>query len=437
MTFEDLKLGNPLQNAIEDLEYVYPTPIQVAAMPVVTSGKDVVGIAQTGTGKTFAYLLPILKQLKYQEKKQPRVLIMVPTRELVVQVCNEIEKLTKYMSVKTGGVYGGTNINTQKKLVHEGLDIVVATPGRLLDLALTGVLRLKSVQKLVIDEVDEMMNLGFRGQLNDVLDLLPEKRQNILFSATLTPDVEKVVDDFFSFPEVIEIAAHGTPLERIEQFGYVVNNLETKVNLLKYLLKGEEYKKVLVFVGNKRLADKLYVDLEPLFGEELDVIHSNKSQNYRLNVIKAFESGKVRALVATDIIARGIDIQDVSHVINMDIPEEAATYIHRIGRTGRHDKFGVSIAISSPVEEERVEHLESLMKQKINWLEKPEEVEEGKAILNEDQFYAGDKTYVKVNDVLAQSQGAFHEKKAKNQKVNLGSAYYQKKKAERKKKRRR
>ena len=235
-TFQDLKLNTPLYNALEDLGFVTPTPIQERAFNVVASGKDMVGIAQTGTGKTFAYLLPILRNLKYSTQDNPRVLILVPTRELVVQVVEEAEKLAKYINVRMLGVYGGVNINTQKQAVVQGLDIIVATPGRLYDLALSRVLQLKSIQKLVIDEVDVMLDLGFRHQLINIFDILPERRQNIMFSATMTEDVDALITDFFIAPEKISIAVSGTPLENISQTKYTAPNFHTKLNLLFHLL---------------------------------------------------------------------------------------------------------------------------------------------------------------------------------------------------------
>ena len=218
MTFQDLNLNTPLYNALDDLGFVTPTPIQEQAFNKVASGKDLVGIAQTGTGKTFAYMLPILRHLKYSEQLNPRVLVLVPTRELVVQVVEEIEKLAKYINVRVLGVYGGTNINTQKRAVAEGLDIIVATPGRLYDLALSRALQLKSIQKIVIDEVDVMLDLGFRHQLLNLFDILPERRQNIMFSATMTEDVDALITDFFIAPERVSIAVSGTPLENISQY---------------------------------------------------------------------------------------------------------------------------------------------------------------------------------------------------------------------------
>ncbi|MCL4170793.1 UNVERIFIED_CONTAM: hypothetical protein GTU68_056268, partial [Idotea baltica] len=207
--FEDLNLNTALYNALNDLGFTTPTPIQAEAFNVVASGKDMVGIAQTGTGKTFAYMLPILKNLKFSTQDNPRILVLVPTRELVVQVVEEIEKLSKYINNRVLGVYGGTNINTQKQAIAEGIDILVATPGRLYDLALTRVLQLKSIQKLVIDEVDVMLDLGFRHQLINIFDMLPPKRQNIMFSATMTQDVDLLINDFFKGPEKVSIAVSG------------------------------------------------------------------------------------------------------------------------------------------------------------------------------------------------------------------------------------
>lgn len=431
MTFKDLNLNTPLQNALEELEYIYPTPIQEQALPIINSGKDIVGVAQTGTGKTFAYLLPILKSLKYSEQRHPRVLIVLPTRELVVQVVKEIDKLTKYITCRYAGIYGGTNINTQKQLVYNGLDILVATPGRLLDLTLDKNLRLNAIQKLVIDEVDEMLNLGFRTQLINVLDLLPKKRQNLLFSATLTDDVNRIIQEFFNHPELVEIAPTGTPLELIIQQAYHVPNFYTKVNLLEHLLKDESFNKVLIFVESKKLADRLAEHLEKAFGEQMGVIHSNKSQNYRLNSIKRFETGENRILIATELIARGIDIQDVTHVINFDTPKIPENYMHRIGRTGRADKAGVAITFINEVEEEYQEAIEELMKMEIPLQDIPAEVEISNKFTDDERPNLMDKNYLKNSKI--KGKGAFHDKKDKNKKENMGGSYKRKIKAKYKK----
>ncbi|MFK8039177.1 MAG: DEAD/DEAH box helicase [Crocinitomicaceae bacterium] len=428
MTFKDLNLNTPLQNALIDLGYIYPTPIQISALPVILSGKDVVGVAQTGTGKTFAYLLPILKQLKFSEQKHPRVLIMVPTRELVVQVVGEIEKLTAYINTRVVGVYGGTNINTQKQTVYDGVDILVATPGRLLDLALTGNLRFKQIRQLVIDEVDEMLNLGFRTQLTNLLDILPRKRQNLMFSATLTEDVEKLINDFFYQPEKIEVVPVGTPIELIDQSVYLVPNFYTKINLLNHILEDEALEKVLIFVDSKKLADRMADHLDQKYNESIGVMHSNKSQNYRLNAIQKFENGEHRILIATEIIARGLDILDVSHVINFDTPEIPENYIHRIGRTGRADKKGIAITFTNEVEVPSLELIEELMGQEVLKLDIPKEVEISKVFTDDEIPNLADKHYLKEAKIT-QSKGAFHEKSAKNSKTNQGGSYKNKIKA--------
>ncbi|EAQ42580.1 DEAD/DEAH box helicase [Polaribacter sp. MED152] len=424
MTFKELDLSNQLQYAIEDLGFENPTPIQEQAFSVVRSGKDVVGIAQTGTGKTFAYMMPILRDLKFSKQKHPRVLVLVPTRELVVQVVDEIEKLSKYINTRVLGVYGGTNINTQKQAILQGQDIIVATPGRLYDLGLSNALKLKSIQKLVIDEVDVMLDLGFRFQLMNIFDILPERRQNVLFSATMTEDVDELIYDFFKNPEKISIAVSGTPLNNIEQISYNVPNFFTKVNLLNHLLSDKEtYNKVLIFVGFKRTADYLFKHLEEVFGSETCVIHSNKTQNYRIRSIRQFDEGNNRILVATDVMARGLDFDNVSHVINFDTPDFPENYMHRIGRTGRAEKAGKTILLSTAKEQEAKEEIEALMDYKIPLLELPEEIEISTQ-LTEDERPKEDREQSKNRTGLEYVPGpAFHEKSEKNSKVNLGGSY--------------
>ena len=320
-SFNELNISKQMQYAIADLGFEKPTPIQARSFSVIMSGTDMVGIAQTGTGKTFAYMLPILQDLKFSKETNPRVLVMVPTRELVLQVVEEIEKFGKYSSIRVIGVFGGTNINRQKEAVAEGADIIVATPGRLYDLVVSRALQLKAIKKVVIDEVDVMLDLGFRFQLTNILELLPTKRQNIMFSATMTDDVNVFIHDFFIAPTTVSVAVSGTPLENISQFAYAVPNFYTKANLLKHLLQNEkDFKKVLIFVPNKKSADLLFDILDEYFGSEVAVIHSNKTQNYRIRSIENFNAKKTRILVTTDVMARGLDLDQVSHVINFDVP---------------------------------------------------------------------------------------------------------------------
>ncbi len=423
MTFNDFNLNTPLKNALIDLEFEYATPIQEACYSLILSGKDTVGIAQTGTGKTFAYLLPLLRYLPYSDQKAPRILIVVPTRELVVQVVDEIEKLTKYIQVRFAGVYGGTNIATQKKLVHDGLDILVATPGRLLDLALTGVLSLKNIQKFVIDEVDEMLQLGFRPQLLSIMEIIPDKRQNIMFSATLTPEVEAVIDQFFRFPEKVIIVPHGTPLDQIDQQAYHVPNFYTKVNLLKHLIDTDStMEKVLIFAGSRRHADRLAEKLSENKNLILGVLHANKSQNNRFETLNKFDEGNLKILITTDIMARGLDIADVSHVVNFSMPIAPEDYIHRIGRTGRAEKNGVAISLINELEKQSQGDIENLMKRPIPMLPIPDEVEISSVTTDEEKpapLY--DKPYF-VNTSISKNSGAFKEKSEKNKKINSGGA---------------
>jgi ATP-dependent RNA helicase RhlE len=423
-TFNELDLSNQLHYAIDDLGFVNPTPIQKESFSVVRSGKDIVGIAQTGTGKTFAYMLPILRDLKFLKTQYPRVLVLVPTRELVLQVVDEIEKLTKYINVRVLGVYGGANINTQKQSIAQGTDIIVATPGRLYDLALSNVLKLKTIQKLVIDEVDVMLDLGFRFQLMNIFDLLPVRRQNVMFSATMTTDVEALINDFFKNPTKVSIAVSGTPLDNIAQVSYNIPNFFTKVNLLNHLLLDTKtYHKVLIFVAFKRTADLLFSQLEEVFGSETCVIHSNKTQNYRIRSIRQFDEGNNRILVATDVMARGLDFDNVSHVINFDTPDFPENYMHRIGRTGRAEKVGKTLLFSTEKEQKAKASLEELMDYKIPLLEIPPAVEISKQ-LTEDERPNEDRDQSKNRTPLEHVPGAaFHEKSEKNSKTNQGGSY--------------
>jgi len=423
-SFQDFKISNQLRYGIDDLGYTEPTPIQAEAFSVILSGKDVVGIAQTGTGKTFAYMLPLLQELPFSKQENPRILVLVPTRELVLQVVEEIEKFAKYLSVRVVGVYGGTNINTQKQAVAEGCDIVVATPGRLYDLALSRSLQLKSIKKLVIDEVDVMLDLGFRFQLTNIFDLLPERRQNIMFSATMTDDVDVLIDDFFIGPQKIAVAVSGTPLENILQQCYSVPNFYTKANLLVELLRNvNEFTKVLVFVSNKRSADRLFEVIDEFYGSEACVIHSNKTQNYRIRSINQFDEGKNRILVATDVMARGLDLDKITHVVNFDTPSFPENYMHRIGRTGRAEEEGKSILFFSEKEREDKDGIESLMDYKIPEMDVPKGVEISKRLTPEEQpkMMEPNNPHKQTSD---DAPGAsFHEKSEKNQQTNQGGSY--------------
>lgn len=423
-SFKDLNLSGQLYNAIDDLGFETPTPIQQEAYSVILSGKDIVGIAQTGTGKTYAYMLPILRDIKFSNQLSPRVLIVVPTRELVLQVVENIESLAKYITVRVLGIFGGVNINTQRDMVAQGCDILVATPGRLYDLVLSRSIQLRSVNKFVIDEVDVMLDLGFRFQLTNIFDLLPERRQNIMFSATMTEEVDLFIDDFFVTPQKISIAVSGTPLENISQTCYPVFNFYTKINLLNHLLADKNvFTKVLVFIDSKKHADLVFEKVAEEFGSETGVIHSNKSQNNRIRTIEDFDNNKTRVLITTDVMARGLDLNQISHVINFDTPLYPENYMHRIGRTGRAEQEGKTILFYTQKELKYKQAIEELMSYSIPELAFPEEVIINPKLTQEERPRAKEINANPHKNKPEEAGPSFHEKKDKNKKVNLGGKY--------------
>ena len=429
MTFDELNINKPLLKAITDLDYVYTTPIQQEAYSPIMGGKNVVGIAQTGTGKTFAYLLPILRNLKFSEQREPRVLIIAPTHELAIQILQETQKLCKYNNLRSIAVFGGANIKYQKQAIYDGSDILIATPGRLLDLAYTGILGLKSIKQVVFDEVDEMFSMGFRTQITTLLGMLPKKKQIVMFSATMSDEAITFMNSFVYNPHTIEVAAHGTPIEKIAQSAYFVPNFNTKLNLLQMIIaKDESMNKVMVFVKSKKQADRLIEAISPELAEISAVIHSNKAHNTRMRAMNRFIDGEVRILIATDVVARGMDINDVSHIINFDIPETPGDYMHRIGRTGRADKDGNAISFMNEMEQESMSNIEELMGRIVIKHELPEDLEISN-IFGDDEKPAliVDKNYLSSAQSAEPRGEAFHDKKAKNKKENSGSAARNKK----------
>ncbi|MCV9387643.1 DEAD/DEAH box helicase [Reichenbachiella ulvae] len=424
-TFASLSLNKAMLRAIEDLGFDTPTPIQLEAFPVISSGSDVIGISQTGTGKTFAYMLPLLQQLKFSKEKHPRILILVPTRELVVQVVEQIQSYAAYMTLRVLGVYGESNIKLQRAALAEGQDVIVATPGRLYDLIIDRSLQPKNLNKLVIDEVDVMLDLGFRTQLTNLFELLPTKRQNIMFSATMTDEVDELIVDYFTTPERITIAVSGTPLENIKQTAYPVKNFLTKARLLNELLSDHKtYHKVLVFVSQKKQADRLFDLVEEAYGSSVGIVHSNKTQNYRLRTVQDFEEGRIRILIATDVIARGLDLDKISHVINYDVPNYPENYMHRIGRTGRATEQGQVTLFFTEKEVPQKEAIEALMNYEIPLLDFPEEVEVTDQLIPEERTRVRENNYnrnTKPKEIIPDA-----EKLEKNKKVNQGGSYKRK-----------
>jgi len=303
-TFEELHINKSFLKAIKELGFTEPTPIQEKAIPKIRSGNDVLGIAQTGTGKTEAYLLPILSKLVKAEGSDPRALILVPTRELSIQVGERIKSLTCYNNIRHAAVYGGTGWTKHAALIDQGIDILVATPGMLLDLYSRGFLVLKKIKTLVIDEVDRMLDMGFVPQIRRITGLLQSKRQNLFFSATLTERVEKMSNEFLALPDRVEVALSATTPDEVEQYFYKVPNTRTKLNLLAFLLKDEElFDRVIIFVRTKENAEQIFKVVSRKTDGDKRVIHSNKGQSTRINAIRDFKEGKVRILVTTDVCA--------------------------------------------------------------------------------------------------------------------------------------
>jgi ATP-dependent RNA helicase RhlE len=335
-------------------------------------------------------------------------------------VVSEVELLTKYMNVVVCGVYGGTNMNTQATKVLQGLDVLVGTPGRILDLASSGSLQLKHVKKVVIDEVDETLSLGFRPQLLNIFDFLPAKRQHMVFSATLSEEVSLFLDDYLITPVRVEAARAGSPIEKIDQLAYRVPNFLSKVTMLRHLIQETPIgSKILIFVSSRALADLLFGEIEASFQDNIGIIHSNKAQNFRFDTVQNFQTGAIRLLVATDLIARGIDVTDVSHVINFDIPESPENYIHRIGRTGRADKNGIAVSFVSEKDDSALQTIQELMQHQLMFTNVPENI----AFTEELLEFEKPKIIIPGKTVkLPQRENrglSFHEKKAKNKKVNV------------------
>ena len=412
--FEQFGFNKQILNAIEAIGYTDPTLIQQKAIPPIINGQDVLGIAQTGTGKTAAYLLPIIKKLGFAQDQIPRAVILAPTRELAMQIEENTISLCQFTDLRIGAVYGGLGPKPQKEMLAKGIDILIATPGRLLELYLAGDLVFKKLQVLVLDEADKMLDMGFIGKINRILEVIPKKRQNLLFSATMSDKVEILVGDFLLFPTKVEVSLQATPAKNVEQRVYMVPNLKSKINLLYHFLLDEEtFQKVIVFCKTKTIADNVYHYISRKFGEDqVKVIHANKGQNTRINSMEAFKEGSVRVLVGTDVASRGIDVTEVTHVINFDVPLIYEDYVHRIGRTGRAEKLGVSITFSNESETLHLAKIEKLIRQKIPVLPIPDGVIFAETSFNEKQAIAREIDEHKRKEDPT-FKGSFHEKKFK------------------------
>ncbi|WP_114781933.1 DEAD/DEAH box helicase [Botryobacter ruber] len=411
-TFEDFKLNKQLLNAIAEAGYQKPTPIQQQAIPLIMAGHDILGIAQTGTGKTAAYLLPLLLKVKYAQGQHPRAIILAPTRELVMQITENIALLGKYTDLRFTGIYGGLGPKTQIETISKGIDIIVATPKRLMELYLKGELVLKELKTLILDEADKMMDMGFMPQIRQILEVIPRKRQNLLFSATMPEKVVQLSEEFLEFPMRVEVTPQATPVETVSQVLYQVPNLRTKIAMLEYLLQdAEEFNRVIIFTRSKRNAESVAKFLERQELGEVRAIHGNKGQNTRINAMEAFKGGEVRFLVATDVAARGIDVSMVSHVINFDVPFVYEDYVHRIGRTGRAENEGASITFANEAEMYHIRKIEKLIRMQLPEQPLPPAVEVFKTPFEEQQEIAMEIDRQKRRE-NPDFKGAFHEKKA-------------------------
>lgn len=415
--FSDFKLNKQILNAVEEAGYARPTAIQQRAIPLILSGHDVLGIAQTGTGKTAAFVLPLLMKLKYAQGQDPRALILAPTRELALQIYDNIKKYSTYTDLRFVVIHGGSGMKAQEEALAEGVDILVATPGRFMDLYRKQSFLTKPIKTLVIDEADKMMDMGFMPQIRQILEVIPVKRQNLLFSATMSSIVENLSAEFLEFPEKVEVTPQSSTVDAIDQYLYLIPNFKSKINMLDYLLAQAELIRVIIFVKTKSNADNIFKFISRKITESVRVIHGNKAQNTRLNSIAAFRDGDIKILVATDVAARGLDISMVSHVINFDVPLIYEDYVHRIGRTGRAENTGVAITFANPAEEYHIEQIEKLIAKNIGRRNLPDQVDIEKTSFEEKQEQLREIDFRK-RKLDPTYQGAFHEKRKKKSKNN-------------------
>jgi ATP-dependent RNA helicase RhlE len=351
MQFDELKLKRQFLNALEDLGFQKPTPIQVQAIPRILAGQDLIAVAQTGTGKTAAFVLPILQKIQGRQDGAPRALILVPTKELALQVHRAVEDFGSYTDLRSLALVGGVGPKTQIEKLEQGVELVVATPGRFLELYLRGSLVVKKIHMVVLDEADRMMDMGFMPQLRDIQEIIPRKRQNLLFSATFPQRVEHLADDFLLWPTRIEVAPEGTPVGTVSQFAMEVPNVQTKLHIVLHLIRQSSAEaKTLIFARTKEEAKSIRAFLSDALQEEIVDLHSNKAQHTRLAAMEKYRQGSVRILVGTDVASRGIDVPETEMVINFNVPRMSDDYVHRIGRTGRAERLGSAYTFIDPTD---------------------------------------------------------------------------------------
>lgn len=376
MSFTNLGLNADILRAVTEQGYTTPSPIQTQAIPMILKGRDLLGAAQTGTGKTAGFTLPLLQRLSANKtapekgRKKVRALILTPTRELAAQVAENVNRYGKYLTLSSAVVFGGVSINPQKQKLHRGVDILIATPGRLLDLIGQRAVELSHVEVLVLDEADRMLDMGFIRDIRKLMMLMPAQKQTLLFSATFSADIKKLAREFLTEPAEVEVARKNTTAETIAQRVHLVDK-KRKRELLSLMIGSENWNQVLVFTRTKHAANRLTEQLNK-DGITTAAIHGNKSQGARTRALAEFKSGKIRVLVATDIAARGIDIQQLPHVVNFELPNTPEDYVHRIGRTGRAGQQGIALSLVCVDEHKLLHDIERLIKREI-----PRQVTEG------------------------------------------------------------
>jgi len=408
-SFENFKINNQLLNAVKEMGYEKPTPIQEKAIPLALAGHDILGIAQTGTGKTAAYVLPLLYKVKYAQGHHPRAIILAPTRELVMQIEEAVIGFGKYTDLRYVCLYGGLGPKPQIEKLQEGVDIIIATPGRFTDLYHKGEIYTRDIKTLVLDEADKMLDMGFLPQIRTILEKIPVKRQNLLFSATFSQRVEHLSHEFLEFPERVEVAPQATTAETIAQVKYFVPNIKTKLSLLEKLVKADDFERGIIFTKSKNNADTVFQYLQHHHAGTIRVIHANKGQNTRINSMEDFKKGQVKILVATDVAARGLDVSLVSHVINFDVPLIYEDYVHRIGRTGRAENQGKAATFINPAEAFHFEKIETIIRMLVSEQVIPRDITLHETPFEEKQAYEREIDKQKRGED-PEFKGAFHEK---------------------------
>jgi ATP-dependent RNA helicase RhlE len=411
MQWTDFNLNKQLLDAVAEAGFESPTEVQQKCIPLVMGGQHVIGIAQTGTGKTAAYLLPILMKAKFAQGTDPRVLILVPTKELVVQVAAQVAVLSKFTDLRTVHLYGGVGPKKQIDNIKAGVDIMVATPGRFLELYQRSEIPTKQIKTLVLDEADRMLDMGFMPQLRKIFEVITSKRQNLLFSATFPQRVERLSQEFLEFPVRIEITPPATVASQVEQEMYEVPNSRTKINFIEFVLQDKEvFNRVMIFARTKEAADNIFKFIDRKGYGPAKVVHSNKGQNSRINAVNEFKEGKLRVLVSTDVASRGIDVTNVSHVINFDVPIVYEDYVHRIGRTGRAFQSGKAITLVTDSEKYHIDKIQKIIRERIPVKKLPNQIEIAETPREEAQDMAREVDRQKRYEDPG-FKGAFHEKK--------------------------